>query len=302
MQVSCTFIIQNYAELFFYIAGYTKLIVIGGYNDGTYFSSVEVIDLENPTNACNLIADYPVEYAGMTVGLFDGLIKSCGSGVDTDDCYDYNPATNSWITSASLIDARNTPRSSFIDGIWLISGDDESDTELTTEMWTGTGFEPGPSLPIEMYVPCQLTINSTHVFFADTWSTGNAYLLDWYEQNWIQLPPMTVRGYMSCGLINNPENGIEVVIVEDGVTEIFNFREEEWKTGPAVEVFDLAGYAQIGDTFVVVGGRNDAGDAIDPIYKFDNVNYEWILMSQRLQVPRTYYPGVVAVPDEFVTC
>ncbi len=158
-----------------------------------------------------------------------------------------------------------------------------------------------------MHSHCQLTINSTHVFFADTLDTGNAFLLDWYEQTWSELPPMTVdRLYMSCGLINNPENGIEAVIVEGGVTEIFNFRDEEWRTGPTVEFFSEAGYAQIGDTFVVVGGwsnyEGDELDVSDKIFKFDNINYEWILMSQRLQVPRDWYPGVVAVPDEFVSC
>ncbi len=122
---------------------------------------------------------------------------------------------------------------------------------------------------------CQLTVNSTHVFFADTCDTGKVYLLEWDEQTWKELPQMTVeRDYMSCGLISNPENGIEVVIVENGVTEIFNFIDEEWKTGPTVESFDWAGYAQIGDTFVVVGGRNDAEGTLDTIYKFDHINYE----------------------------
>ncbi len=288
-------------------AGYTKLIVFGGYNvDNGYVSSVEVIDLENPSSTCNMIADYPVEETGMTVGLIDGLIKSCGSDHDTDDCYDYNPATNSWITSASLINERYYPRSSFIDRIWLVSGDSSGsdNVSLTTEMWTGTGFEPGPSLPIAMNFHCQLTVNSTHVFFADTHDTGNAYLLNWYKQTWSELPHMRVpRDHMSCGLINNPENGIEVVIVEDGVTEILNFRDEEWKTGPTVESFDHAGYAHIGDTFVVLGGfSHDESVESDKIYKFDHINYEWILMSQRLQLPRDYYPGVVAVPDDFVTC
>ncbi len=202
------------------------------------------------------------------------------------------------------------PRSSFINGIWLVSGYslDSEDASLTTEMWSGTGFEFGVSLPIEMYIPCQLTINSTHIFFADTLSTGmsTAFLLDWYTQTTTELSPMTVeREYMSCGLINNPENGIEAVIVENGFTEIFNFRDESWRTGPPVNIFKYAGFAQIGDTFVVVGGENESiGNlySIRTIYKFDHINYEWILMTQRLQVARSYYPGVVAVPDEFVTC
>ncbi len=288
------------------IADYTKLVVIGGWYDGSYLTSVEVIDLENTSNTCNLINDYPVEDSGMAVGLIDGLIKSCGSTFDTSDCYDYNPATNSWMATPSLTNARDDPRSSFIDGIWLVSGDGtgSSDVPLTTEMWTGTGFEPGPSLPIEMYYPCQLTINSTHVFFVDTYDTRNAFLLDWPKQTWTELPRKRFDNFlMSCGLINNPENGIEAVVVEQGVTEIFNFRDEEWRTGPTVEYFQEAGSAQIGETFVVVGGYSlDEQSPMDKIYKFDHINYEWILMSQRLQVPRSHTPGVIAVPDDFVTC
>ncbi len=267
---------------------------------------MEVIDLENPSSTCNLIDDYPVDESYLTVGIIDGLIKSCGSWSDSDDCYDYNPATNSWTTSASLIYERIYPRSSFIDGIWLVSGDGtfSDDFPKSTEMWTGTRFELGPSLPIEMYLPCQLTINSTHIFFADMYDTGNAFLLDWYEKTWTELPLVPViRGFLSCGLINNPANGIEAVIVGDGVTRIFNFADEEWKTGPTVESIRDAGSAQIGDTFVVVGGySDDEFDLSDRIYKFDHINYQWILMSQRLQVPREYYPGVVAVPDNFATC
>ncbi len=287
---------------------YTKLMVIGGYNrelGGPYLSSVEVIDLENPSSSCGQINDYPMVDTGMAVGIFDGLIKSCGGYHDLDYCYDYNPETNTWITSASLINNRQYPKSSFINGIWLVSGDstNSDDVPLTTEMWTGTGFEAGPTLPIEMSYHCQLTINSTHVFFADTGDTGNAFLLDWYAQTWSALPPMSVnRDIMSCGMINSPENGIEAVIVEDGTTEIFNFREEVWRTGPTVERFDYAGYAQIGDTFVVLGGEDVFNFPLNTIYKFDHINYEWILMSQQLQVPRNNYPGVVAVPDEFVTC
>ncbi len=242
----------------------------------------------------------------MTVGLFDGFIKSCGNWLDSEVCFVYNPATNSWNISTSLIISRTSPVSSFIDGIWLVSGDFiySDDFPFTTEMWTGARFEPGPSLPIQMVFPCQLTINSTHVFFIDTVISGKAFLLDWFEQKWTELPSMTVeRDKMSCGLINNPVNGIEVVVVEHGVTEIFNFIDEEWRTGPTVEPFYEAGYAQIGDTFAVVGGFSyDEYDTSDRIYKFDHVNYDWILMSQRLQVPRSYYPGVVAVPDDFVNC
>ncbi len=269
-------------------------------------SSVEVIDLENPSKSCNSIANYPVEDGGMTVAIVDGLIKSCGSGYDRDNCYDYNPETNSWTTSASLIHARSRPRSSFVDDVWLVSGDnagDDDDVPFTTEMWTGTSFEDGPRLPTPMYDHCQFTINSTHVFFVETYLTGQSFMLDWFAETWTELPGMTVdRTYPSCGLIKNPENGLEVVVVQSGVSEIFNIRDESWRTGPPVEYFFDAGFAQIGDTFVIVGGLGTGDEELDTIYKFDHINYDWILMTQRLEVGRYAYPGAVAVPDEFVTC
>ncbi len=275
------------------------MIVIGGFNDyDDDLRSVEVIDLENPSSTCNAISDYPFGNKGMAVGLIDNIIKTCGSEYGSDSCYDYNPSTNSWTLSVDLLTSRDNPRASFIDNVWLVSGDDY---ETTTEMWTGNIFEPGPQLPTYMYLHCQLTINSTHVFFADDYDV--VYLLDWPAQSWIELPPMTVnRDWPSCGLINNPQNGQEVVIVEDGVTEIFNLNDLTWRSGPPVTMFDEASYVQFGDTFVVVGGQDYVGDALDTIYKFDHLNYDWILMDQRLKTPRESYPGVVAVPDEFVTC
>ncbi len=75
-----------------------------------------------------------------------------------------------------------------------------------------------------------------------------------------------------------------------------------WRTGPSLASFDQASYAQFGDTFVVVGGEDPGDNSIDTIYQFDHINYDWILMDQRLEVPRKNYPGIVAVPDEFVTC
>ncbi len=50
-------------------------MVIGGFNDGD-LSSVEVIDLENPSSTCSAISDYPISDKGMAVGLLNNIIKS----------------------------------------------------------------------------------------------------------------------------------------------------------------------------------------------------------------------------------
>ncbi len=51
----------------------------------------------------------------------------------------------------------------------------------------------------------------------------------------------------------------------------------------------------------MVGGYSrDEDEQSDRVYMFDHLNYELILMSQRLEVPRHACPGVIAVPDNFV--
>ncbi len=246
----------------------------------------------------------------MALGVIDGFVKSCGSAADTIECFNYDPSTNSWTEGGRLITPRESPRSSFIDGIWLISGDDtvSGDYPQSTEIWTGSAFEQGPFIPEEMHHHCQLTINSTHVFFQEDASGHgpNTYLLDWNSQTWTELPGYVGdRFYASCGLINNPENGLEVVVTSEGTSDIFNFNDMTWRPGPDfVDYVYESGYAQLRDTFVLVGGDKNGDELFwpDTIYLFDHLNYEWILMDQSLQMPRESYAGVVAVPDDFVNC
>ncbi len=189
------------------------MIVIGGSNSEGELSDVEVIDLENPYSTCSLIPDYPNDDGGMVVGFFNWTIKACGNIDDIDSCYDYDPSTNSWTTSASLLYPRRVPKASFIDGTWLVSGDDDDPSNGITDMWNGNGFIQGPSLPEPMAYHCQLTVNSSHVFFANP-SDGATFLLNWETQNWSVLPFMSyTRTYPSCGMIQNPENGLEAVMV-----------------------------------------------------------------------------------------
>ncbi len=283
-------------------------MVVGGYNNNLAFdlSSVEVIDLENPSSTCSPVHDYPKGASGMALAIIDGLVRSCGDSDDSILCYDFDPATNFWTPpSARMLFARYRPRGSIVNGVWLLSGDGNSlgDVGDVTEMWTGSEFELGPILPTKMFSHCQLTVNTTHVFFVDTYDTKNAFLLDVFEQKTTDLPQMTIdRSYPSCGMINNPENGLEAFIVEDGVSEVFNFNDLTWRIGPSLPSFNHAGYAQLTDTFVLVGGSNDAGETLTSIYQFDHINYEWIAKTQRLQIGRQLYPGVIAVPDDFVHC
>ncbi len=107
--------------------------------------------------------------------------------------------------------------------------------------------------------------------------------------------------YPSCGLINSPENGLEVVLAGYGTSEIFNVDSGVWREGPDLPNLYLATSAQIGNTFVIVGGYDGFG-FLDTIYSFDEVNYEWIELPQKLQRVKQD-PGVVALPrNAGITC
>ncbi len=305
----CGFVTLSSGQRLFTTADYTKFMVIGGwskdvfgYHNGT-LNRTEIFNLENASTTCNM-SDYPVRQTGMAVGIMQEIIKSCGGQSSPHDvCYNYYPANDTWVKSSNMTTGRYYHGSSFIDSVWLLSNGGSSSTESTMEKWTGTAFELGPSLPRKMFGHCQLTVDAAHVFFADPDGQPN-YLLNWAYQTWTELPPMATRmREHSCGLINNPKMGREAVVVGFGKTEIFNFDSHTWRFGRDAPYFYTAGYAQLLDTFVVVGGfgRYDYG-TLDAIYKFDNINYEWTELGHRLETPCAMYPGVVAVPDRFVNC
>ncbi len=280
------------------LSAYTKLVILGGQNYYTPVHHVEGFDLTSNETSCAPLSNFPGSRGGMAVGVIDGLIKSCGHDDDYRECFDFDPVTNMWTKSESLLYPRDNARASFIDGKWLVSGDD-----ATTEMWTDNHFVRGPDLPFAMTAHCQLTVNSTHVYFVN-FNDRPAFLLDWQTQTFTEMPPYNDDRYaISCGLINNPENGPEVVVASKGTSEIFNFESLTWRVGPDTVYSQYAGYAQVGDTFVMIGGLDgDArGKSVNDVHMFDHLNYEWAYMGD-MEVGRQDYPGVVAVPDDFVSC
>ncbi len=224
----------------------------------------------------------------------DGKIKSCGNAYESNVCYDYDPSSDSWSRSESMINDRNSAKGSFIGHDWLVSGNLILPESITTEYWTGSEFMAGPDIPVNMGVHCQLTLNSTHVFFVQ-FNRDPAYLLEWETLTWTELPSFTQdMTILSCGLIYNPENGLEAVVTHGDVSEIFNFGTLQWRPGPSGEHHSYAGHTQHGDTFLL--------QSQDEIYMFDNINYSWVNMGKLLQTPRSDFPGLITVPDEFVSC
>ena len=108
----------------------------------------------------------------------DGKISSCGGEGGYDKCYDYDIGRDEWTEVASgLSEDRLYPSSSLVgedDDEWLISGAYGGYGSDTTEVRVGGISTPGPRLPDGIYYGCQVSLNDTHVFFADgfdRWAT-----------------------------------------------------------------------------------------------------------------------------------
>ncbi len=285
----------------------TKVVVTGGRSHYDAINRVESFDLKDiTTTTCQSISKYPHKQFGMSMGLIQGMIKSCGGYrvPPKNRCYDYHPVNNTWVRSTDMLSERWYHGHSSIDNVWFLSGGNNVQPLSTTEMWDGKAFIAGPPLPRGMYAHCQLTVNHTHVFIA-TGDQQPSYLLYWPDWTWTEMPPMqnTYEG-ISCGLIQNPGNGYEAVIVALQKNEIFNFKNLTWRNGPPVpKNFTWAGYTQLSDTFLVIGGKRKGDDQFsNEIYKFDNINYKWVLLGRHLQTGVGYYPGVVTIPDNFLNC
>ncbi len=94
---------------------------------------------------------------------------------------------------------------------------------------------------------------------------------------------------------------MQIVIASDYTSDIFSLATLSWRPGPPAPFEEEAGTAQYLNTFVAVGGSSNE-EVLDTVYIFDEIHYEWKIFGRRLQVARQGYPGLVLVPDEFVSC
>ncbi len=301
-------------------------MVISGWTgeDIPYTDEVEVIDLKSDVaDACVDLAPFGESLEGASASLVNGMITTCGgvtyeedSGTCRDTCYQYGEGT--WEPIGQMSVPRAYAGSSIINEKWLVSGgsDDTSDIILRD----GT-IERGPNLPHPMKAHCQVTVDSNHVFFVDGHhnllgdessyqGTGDTYLLDWNNQQWLLQPQLTtMRNHPACGLVKSFSGSSPrdmVVIAGDGTSNYFDLHSLSWYNGPKLPFRQWLTSVQLFSTFLIVGGTEvDAGDGtsspMDTIYRFDPVTRLWILHSQELGTPRAG-AAAVAVPEDMVEC
>ncbi len=297
----------------------TDVVIIGGFDadmdDNT--DVVQKFNIDSESGACYL-ESYPITAGFMEAGfMVDGTVKSCGgeggeNDYDLSDCYDYDPTTNTWSTAPSMSDTRVGMGSSHVEGgLWLLTGgggyyggtDETIFSNATSEVWDGDKFVSGPTLYGEYFtMHCQVSLDPTHVFIADG-DTGHTWILDWETQEYIQQDSMRPKNRPGCGKIVNRDGAIEVVVASDGTSEIFSFDTMSWRTGPEMPfIGNSFGNDQLGDTFVLVGGRNSGdGTIFDTVYQFDPIHYHWILKPYHLDSPR-FDSTLLTVPKDVIQC
>ncbi len=54
-------------------------------------------------------------------------------------------------------------------------------SSASTEVWDGSSFRRSLPLPTPMEFHCQVSLNDTHVFISDVYSSLGTYILDWND-------------------------------------------------------------------------------------------------------------------------
>ncbi len=302
-----------------FLTDFTKIMVVGGFSDdlASELNNVEVLDLDSDNSGCDSIANYPMPTDSMVGVVMDGAPFLCGGfvpeiGDGTDECYTYNYETLSWDASRNKMTMpRYYHRASLVDSAtWLITGGRDAAGVYfdSTEIYQDGAFTQGPTLPSERDCHCQVTLNSSYVAILGGYNgveyDQTFYLLDWATQGYESMPdapfPFCNDG---CGLIDNSDNGQELVFFNENDCQIFNFASNDWRDGPAIpsDVTYESMTVQMLKDFYVMGGRRPDDSSTDSVYRFDAENYQWIREGVTLQTPRRKGVGL-AVPDNVVNC
>ncbi len=281
-----------------------------------------MIDLSGTATTCDNLPAFPVDTDWRTVTFYQDTILSCAGGAEEQPsenlkCHSYDAASGTWIHVATLPDEFTSGRqSSVIGGKVFISGGSTGGSDLRwldTWVWNGVSLTSGPPLAIDsfMLTHCQVALNETHVFEAETdnffggGANGETFLLEWETGQWTPLAPMPATYTIvatRCAKVQSVQRGTEIVVVgydaglgTGGVSMVYNVDSDAWRTGPSYEQssFDKIAVAQLRYTFVAFSDAKGL--------RYDPAADSFEQLPQMLS-ENTQNPSVVAVPDEFVNC
>ena len=95
----------------FYIAG-NYILVVTGWDGSNIRSDAQVINLENPSNRCRSVPDYPVAMIGGSVGILDKNQLVCGGYSSSDErlktCHIFDTDAKEWKLFGNMATARDS--------------------------------------------------------------------------------------------------------------------------------------------------------------------------------------------------
>jgi len=292
-------------RMFYFVTEYSKVIAIGGYNLDD-LASAELVDVSGEGKVCPEVPDFPYKVQYLLVTFYQGKVLACGgisSGTYQDKCYSLGSDLSKWEELDShLLSKRDKMSSSIIDNKWFISGGYDGFKSLKeTMVYDGTQFSPGPEMELSHQDHCQLAINSTHIFFAGG-SRKETFLLDWGSGIYFPLDDMPEYLGGACGVLNNENHGMEVLIAEFTRAFIFSFNDLSWREGPLIpQRLTNLKYVLTKNGFVSLGGIKNSFEYVGSIHEFNEILYEWIPEVAQLQIGMANF-GAAAVPDDFANC
>jgi hypothetical protein len=181
----------------------------------------EVIDLDDASNICQHMEDYPIQVYGAVGGLINQVDPFiCGGHPYTTSCYIINQPGQ----SSEMLENRANASSLTLNSthLWITGGENSNGYLQTSEFISiGQPAVKGPDLPYEVQLHCLVRVNSSMALLCGGENgdyLNECHYIDLEDHSWSQGPSMiTRRRSHSCGIFkSSAHQGKDVVIVAGG--------------------------------------------------------------------------------------
>jgi hypothetical protein len=181
----------------------------------------EVIDLQDPSNICQTLEDYPIAVHSAVGGFLNqGDPLVCGGYPATNVCHVVNqPGQSSEMLEERTWSASLTLNSSHL---WVTGGRNGNVLLQTSEFVSiGQPSVQGPDLPYAVDGHCLVGVNSSTALLCGGYNgqgLNECHYMDWEDHSWSQGPSMmTKRMLHSCGIFKSAAHqGRNIVIAAGG--------------------------------------------------------------------------------------
>jgi hypothetical protein len=317
--------------VFFFLQGYTKLLVGCGYYNGV-LNSIEVVDISSPTSNCNALPNYP-EIVGFNMGgLFNNTSPIiCGGSYGTVQSFCLILDQNTWIPAPAMLVPRTgasmtkypSAKSSSDGDLMVLGGNNQyQGIPFTIEVFGSSGWVwVNAQLPGRIEFGCVISVNETTILYTggnyDSKMSGSSetFWFDTINEKFSPGPTLNfARAFHGCGIIKD-SNKVHLIIAggSDGKnifdsTEILELGSNNWLQGPKLPI-PLQEAPMVEDhrknRVLLVGGGDQLYQPLDKIYQLTaplTNTSQWEELPQKLVTARRALPVAFFIPDHFADC